>query len=70
MSPANEILFTLASLLCGLAVDVVETAMLDNRPDMILILSKFAGISWTAVKSLQSSSRRGQGSMRAESLPG
>lgn len=40
------------SLLCGLAVDVVETAMLDNRPDMILILSKFAGLSWTAVKSI------------------
>jgi uncharacterized protein (DUF2336 family) len=40
------------SMLCGLPIDVVETAMLDNRPDMILILSKFAGLSWTAVKSI------------------
>ena len=40
------------ALLCGLPVDVVETAMLDNRPDMVLILSKCAGLSWTTVKAL------------------
>jgi uncharacterized protein (DUF2336 family) len=40
------------SLLCGLPIDVIETAMLDNRPDMILIMSKFAGLSWTAVKAI------------------
>src|SRR5262249_10731004 len=40
------------SMLCGLPIDVVETAMLDNRPDMVLILSKFAGMSWTTVKSI------------------
>ncbi len=40
------------SLLCALPVDVIETAMLDNRPDMILILSKCAGLSWTTVKAI------------------
>jgi uncharacterized protein (DUF2336 family) len=40
------------SMLCGLPIDVVEAAMIDDRPDMILILSKFAAISWTTVKSI------------------
>jgi uncharacterized protein (DUF2336 family) len=40
------------ALLCGLPIDVVETAMLDTRPDMILILGKFAGLSWTCVKAI------------------
>jgi uncharacterized protein (DUF2336 family) len=40
------------ALLCGLPVDVVETAMLDNRPDMMLILGRFAGLSWTCVKAI------------------
>jgi len=40
------------ALLCGLPIDVIETAMLDNRPDMILILGKFAGLSWTCVKAM------------------
>jgi hypothetical protein len=40
------------ALLCGLAIDVVETAMLDTRPDMILILGRFAGLSWTCVKAI------------------
>jgi Uncharacterised protein conserved in bacteria (DUF2336) len=40
------------ALLCGLPIDVVETAMLDTRPDMILILGRFAGLSWTCVKAI------------------
>jgi uncharacterized protein (DUF2336 family) len=40
------------ALLCGLPIDVVETAMLDNHPDMVLILGKFAKLSWTCVKSI------------------
>jgi uncharacterized protein (DUF2336 family) len=40
------------ALLCGLPIDAVETAMLDHRPDMVLILGKFAGLSWTAVKAV------------------
>ena len=40
------------SLLCGLPVDVVETAMLDDRTDMLLILAKAAGVSWTTAKSI------------------
>ena len=38
------------STLCGLPVEVVEAAMLDERPDMVLILAKTAGLSWTTVK--------------------
>jgi uncharacterized protein (DUF2336 family) len=40
------------ALLCGLPVDVVEQAMLDERPDMLLILAKAMGYCWATAKLL------------------
>ncbi len=40
------------SLLSGLPIEVVETAMLDEKPDMVLILSRTAGLSWSTVKAV------------------
>jgi hypothetical protein len=31
---------------------VVETALLEDRPDMILILAKTAGLSWSTAKAI------------------
>jgi uncharacterized protein (DUF2336 family) len=43
---------TVAALafMCGVPIDVAETAMLDEPPDTTLILAKAAGLSWTTVK--------------------
>jgi uncharacterized protein (DUF2336 family) len=41
---------TALALMCGVPIDVAETAMLDEEPDMLLILAKAAGLSWTTVK--------------------
>jgi uncharacterized protein (DUF2336 family) len=43
---------TVAALafMCGVPIDVAETAMLDEQPDTMLILAKAAGLSWTTVK--------------------
>ncbi len=38
------------SLLCGVPIDVVETAMLSEQPDLALILAKASGLSWTTAK--------------------
>jgi uncharacterized protein (DUF2336 family) len=38
------------ALMCGVPIDVAETAMLDEQPDTTLILAKAAGLSWTTVK--------------------
>jgi uncharacterized protein (DUF2336 family) len=38
------------AFLGGVPIDVVETAMLDERADMTLILAKAAGLSWTTAK--------------------
>ncbi|HXW27296.1 MAG TPA: DUF2336 domain-containing protein [Xanthobacteraceae bacterium] len=40
------------ALLCGLPVDAVEQAMLDERPDMLLILAKAIGYCWATAKLL------------------
>jgi uncharacterized protein (DUF2336 family) len=40
------------SLLCGLPIDMIEQAMLDERPDMLLILAKAIGYSWATAKLL------------------
>jgi uncharacterized protein (DUF2336 family) len=40
------------SLLCGLPIDVIEQAMLDDRPDMLLILVKAIGYCWATAKLL------------------
>jgi uncharacterized protein (DUF2336 family) len=38
--------------LCGLSIEVVERAMLDDRLEMVLILAKAIGASWTTAKSI------------------
>ncbi|PWB57115.1 MAG: hypothetical protein C3F17_21380 [Bradyrhizobiaceae bacterium] len=38
------------SLLAKVPIDFVERAMLDAQPDMIVILSKVAGLTWTTAK--------------------
>ena len=38
------------ALLCGLPVEAVEQALLDERPDMLLILAKAIGYSWATAK--------------------
>jgi uncharacterized protein (DUF2336 family) len=40
------------SLITGAAIDLVERAMLDDNPDMAVILAKVAGFSWTTVQSI------------------
>jgi uncharacterized protein (DUF2336 family) len=40
------------SLLCGLPIEAVEQALLDERPDMVLILAKAMGYSWATAKLL------------------
>ena len=41
---------TALAFMCGVPIDVVETAMLDEQPDTTLILAKAAGLSWTTAK--------------------
>jgi uncharacterized protein (DUF2336 family) len=38
------------SLLCALPIEAVEQALLDERPDMVLILAKAMGYSWATAK--------------------
>jgi len=38
------------SLLCSLPIEAVEQALLDERPDMVLILAKAMGYSWATAK--------------------
>jgi uncharacterized protein (DUF2336 family) len=38
------------SLLCGLPIEAVEQALLDERPDMVLIIAKAVGYSWATAK--------------------
>jgi uncharacterized protein (DUF2336 family) len=38
------------SLLSGLPIEAVEQALLDERPDMVLILAKAMGFSWATAK--------------------
>jgi len=40
------------SLVCGVPIEVVETAMLEERPDMVLILARTGGLSWSTVKAI------------------
>ena len=40
------------SFLCGVPVDVVERALLDDSPDMVLILARAAQCSWTTAKAI------------------
>lgn len=40
------------SLLCGVSVDVVERALLDENADMVLILIRAAQCSWTTAKAI------------------
>ena len=38
------------SLLCGLPIEAIEQALLDERPDMVLIIAKAMGYSWATAK--------------------
>jgi len=38
------------SLLTGAPIDLVERAMLDDNPDMVVILAKIAGFSWSTAQ--------------------
>jgi hypothetical protein len=38
------------ALLSGLPIEAVEQALLDERPDMVLILAKAMGYSWATAK--------------------
>jgi hypothetical protein len=40
------------SLLCGIEADAVERALLDQGSEIVLILAKFAGLSWTTAKAI------------------
>jgi uncharacterized protein (DUF2336 family) len=40
------------ALLCGLPIEVIEQALLDERPDMLLILAKAIGYCWATAKLL------------------
>jgi uncharacterized protein (DUF2336 family) len=40
------------SLLCNIPIDVVERALLDGGTEMVLILGKVGGCSWTTVKAI------------------
>jgi uncharacterized protein (DUF2336 family) len=40
------------SLITGAPIDLVERAMLDDNPDMAMILAKVAGLSWTTAQSI------------------
>ena len=38
------------SLLCGLPIEAIDQALLDERPDMVLIIAKAMGYSWATAK--------------------
>jgi uncharacterized protein (DUF2336 family) len=38
------------ALLCGLPLDAIERLLLDDRPDMVLILTKAIGFCWATTK--------------------
>ena len=40
------------SLLTGAPIDLVERAMLDDNPDMAVILAKVAGFSWSTAQAI------------------
>ena len=40
------------SLLCGVSSDVAERALIEDTPEMVLILGKSAGFSWKTVQAL------------------
>jgi uncharacterized protein (DUF2336 family) len=39
------------ALFCGVSVETVERAMMQERPEMLMILGRAAGLSWPTVKS-------------------
>jgi len=40
------------SAMCGVPIDAVERALLDDRTEIVLILAKVAGLSWTTAKAI------------------
>src|SRR5664279_22555 len=51
---ANQIEETTVALalLCGLAVDAVDRAMAQERPETVLLMAKAVGLSWPTVKAV------------------
>ena len=50
----------------GLSIDLVERALLDQRPDMVLILAKAAGCSRTTTKAILMMQAAGRGLSEAD----
>jgi uncharacterized protein (DUF2336 family) len=50
----------------GLSIDLVERALLDQRPDMVLILAKAAGCSRTTTKAILMMQAAGRGMSEAD----
>jgi len=40
------------TLLCGVPPDVAERALIDDSPDMVMLLGKSAGLSWRTLQAL------------------
>jgi uncharacterized protein (DUF2336 family) len=59
----EEVAVALATL-CDVAVEIVERAMVQERPEMALILARAAGLSWPVVKSILLLCRDGSISVR------
>ncbi len=57
---AEEATVALARL-CDMPLEAIETALLGDRPETILILGKAAGLSWPTVKAVLALRRNGKG---------
>jgi uncharacterized protein (DUF2336 family) len=40
------------AVLCGLPIEAVDRAMIQDRPDAVLVMGKAAGISWQTIKAI------------------
>jgi len=59
----EEITAALAHM-CDVSIDVIQQAMLQDKPETILVLAKAAKLSWPTTKDLLSSCRQGRLSSR------
>jgi uncharacterized protein (DUF2336 family) len=55
------------ALLCGLPVSAIEHAMVQDRPETVLIIARASGLSWLTAKAILLL-RSGKGGMSAHSL--
>jgi uncharacterized protein (DUF2336 family) len=54
------------SVLCGLPTEVVETALADERPDMVLIITRAVGFCWATAKLILMLRAEGRGLTKAD----